>query len=588
MAYNDYNSNNSSEYFDEEYIDKVEDEFNFKECIVYAIDCRPSMLEPNEHDEIPLLVALKSIRSKCLDKINSRSNDQMAIILFGTLKNNNSANKEYIFVLQSLDTLDAPRIKEIDMLINNFSSVKKQYGSTDLLFPISDLFWVCSDILLSAPKLSTKRVILITDNDDPTNGNPIFRKTAIQRAKDLNNVKVECILLGLDRYDHDFDKDLFYKDICYFDDVEDEFEDKILSCTGKLNDLFEKIKSLQTTTRSEFRLPLQITPSLIIGIRGYNMIIEQKIGNPKYFCTSGEQLKEVKYITRWKCVDTNENVTQIDMKTSYNYGGEKVVFSKQDIEMIQTINEPGLRILGFRDSKALKANHQISHPYFIYPDESQYKEMNAIPKIVALLPQAEKLDKGDQTSPPGFQLIVLPFADEIRSIPPYTVPQGYEHASNTAKQLIEKFKITEGYNPMKYHNSYLQSHKNMIQKIALDSDDVFNDSIIPDYQFIESKLSDEIKAFKKYVGLDTIRLDDLMSANSSAKQKASPLDNELPYKKLKTEELTVPQHWKANTLNKVTNASLKEFLISVGVQPKKLKSELVCQVDGYLKIKLED
>jgi hypothetical protein len=30
----------------------------------------------------------------------------------------------------------------------------------------------------------------------------------------------------------------------------------------------------------------------------------------------------------------------------------------------------GLLVLGFREMKALKAYHQVSHPYFIYPDES--------------------------------------------------------------------------------------------------------------------------------------------------------------------------------------------------------------------------
>lgn len=34
----------------------------------------------------------------------------------------------------------------------------------------------------SAPKLSMKRVILITDNDDPTGGNSVYRRTAIQRV----------------------------------------------------------------------------------------------------------------------------------------------------------------------------------------------------------------------------------------------------------------------------------------------------------------------------------------------------------------------------------------------------------------------
>jgi hypothetical protein len=73
-------------------------------------------------------------------------------------------DRDHIYVLQTLDTPDAVRIKQLDSLIEgtclvNFSEkqttnrmnldisqLKDTYGSTDKLFPISDLFWICSDI----------------------------------------------------------------------------------------------------------------------------------------------------------------------------------------------------------------------------------------------------------------------------------------------------------------------------------------------------------------------------------------------------------------------------------------------------------
>jgi len=37
----------------------------------------------------------------------------------------------------------------------------------------------------------------------------------------------------------------------------------------------------------------------------------------------------------------------------------------------------------------------------------------------------EKLDElGNQIDPPGFQLIILPYADEIRQVPPHAEVQG--------------------------------------------------------------------------------------------------------------------------------------------------------------------
>lgn len=82
------------------------------------------------------------------------------------------------------------------------------------------------------------------------------------------------MLFGLDQADHPFDRFVFYKDIVQFPEFEDdqeekdEFNERILSSTGNLKDLFEKIKTFQTSTRSEFRLPFEIGPNLTIGIRG--------------------------------------------------------------------------------------------------------------------------------------------------------------------------------------------------------------------------------------------------------------------------------------------------------------------------------
>ncbi|KAF1805722.1 SPOC like C-terminal domain-containing protein [Mucor lusitanicus] len=606
-------------------------EFNLKELTIYAIDCRPSMLEADQDGDVPLLVTLKSIRAKIVDRIDSRPNDQIGIILFGTTEKNNAQDKDHVYILQPIDLIDAPRIKELDLLINNINLVKDRYGSSDAVFPFSDLLWVCSDIIANAnAKQYIRRIIIITNNEDPTDGNAHYRKTAIQRARDLKDSGTEIILFGLkESQDACFDPNLFYSDIVVFPDNDDkqeekdEFDDRILSSIGSLKDLFDKIKTIQTSARSEFRLPFEIGPNLTIGVRGYNMVLEQKIGTPKYYFAEGEQTQEVKSVTRWKCLDTNEFLTPIDIKKAYSYGGQDVVFTEDDVAAIQTVNQPGLLVLGFRDIAFLKSHYQVAHPYFIYPDESQYRgsksafflllnsmyqkekmaicsfvrRVNTIPKLVALLPQPEKLDElGNQVDPPGFQLIILPYADEIRQVPPHAEVHDYQEAADTMKSIIHTLKIRGGYDPAKYHNPYLVNHKNMIQRAALDTDPQEQvDNCVPNYELIESELSDEIDAFKRLVGLDTLSSQDILDsqAQSQARKRgasssgsAATASEGQPAKKLK--EMTIAEHWKSGTLEKVTNPSLKEFLISVNIHPKKLKKDLIDQVDGYLKVKAED
>lgn len=62
-----------------------QEEYNLKECTIYAIDCRPSMFSSENSQEAPFMIALKSIYSKLLKKINTRPNDQAGIVLFGTV-----------------------------------------------------------------------------------------------------------------------------------------------------------------------------------------------------------------------------------------------------------------------------------------------------------------------------------------------------------------------------------------------------------------------------------------------------------------------------------------------------------------------
>lgn len=86
----------------------------------------------------------------------------------------------------------------------------------------------------------------------------------------------------------------------------------------------------------------------------------------------------------------------------------------------------------------------------------------------------EKLDElGNQVDPPGFQLIILPYADEIRQVPPHAEVHGkrllvddkpsdtcwpqhryidYQEAADTMKSIIHTLKIRGGYDPAKYHN----------------------------------------------------------------------------------------------------------------------------------------
>jgi ATP-dependent DNA helicase 2 subunit 1 len=59
--------------------------------------------------------------------------------------------------------------------------------------------------------LASKRIFLITNQDNPNSDQPQYRSTTIQRTKDFLAMGIEIELFGLDKPGHKFDHSLFYE-----------------------------------------------------------------------------------------------------------------------------------------------------------------------------------------------------------------------------------------------------------------------------------------------------------------------------------------------------------------------------------------
>ncbi|KAG0817520.1 hypothetical protein G6F17_004559 [Rhizopus arrhizus] len=555
MTYEPTEDGNS--FFNEDQEEKDAEQYNQKECVLFVIDCNPTMFIKDEKREIPVKSALEKIRSSMLSKVLNQPTDQVGIVLFGTREKQNATDNESVYVLQTMDIPDASRIKEIDGFIQNISTLHDKYGSIDWEFPMSDLFWVCSDAFFGS-------------------------QMTYRTTKDLITTGVEIRLFGLQKDNKPFDPSLFYNAI-----LDDPTSDSF-SCHPKLEQLEAIVKSKRAKSRSQFHLPLKLSDHLSIGVTGYNMIIEQRISTAKYFYTAEDEVKEAIGTTRWICVDTNQPLTRMDIDYAFNYGGEKIVFSKKELEDIQTLSEPGILLLGFRDIKELEPHYQVTHPYFIYPDDT-VKRANTQPKIAALIPQEERKDReGNQIEPPGLQVVILPFADEIRSLPVLSTPKPNQEAIETAKEVVNKLYMKEGFDPNRYENPYIRNHNNMIQAIALETEfEPEVDTIIPNYELIEHEMTSVIDRFKEQVGLDNITEEELLSFAVGQKRKVIDQDLSDSYKKLKLEGQSVENLWEQGQLTKLTNDSLKNFLKENGIQPKKVKADLVAQVSEYLSKKFK-
>merc|ERR1712137_1316770 len=108
---------------------------------------------------------------------------------------------------------------------------------------------------------------------------------------------------------------------------------------------------------------------------------------------------------------------------------------------------------------------------------------NTAPYMVALLPQLEQFDDdGSQLTPPGFHVVYLPYADDIRRL---TLPKTQRASADQvekAKQVVKKLRIR--FDSRSFENPMLQKHYATLQALALDREQI---EAVPDYVLPDSE-----------------------------------------------------------------------------------------------------
>jgi ATP-dependent DNA helicase 2 subunit 1 len=205
------------------------------------------------------------------------------------------------------------------------------------------------------------------------------------------------------------------------------------------------------------------------------------------------------------------------------------------------------------------------------------------PRLVALLPQAEKLDEiGTQIKASGFNMIILPFADDIRHLRFDADDNDNEKVREAtvasheqidkAKALITKLVLPGGaFNPDSYDNPVLQSHYANLQALALDQeiDGQLEDCTLPAYDRIKLRAQQEISDFAQVIGLNEVAslIEDLPKAKKS--KQSDDFDPITAIAAVRSD---------SKALAKFTVNDLKSYLDSVGIKAKRVKAEIIEQI----------
>jgi ATP-dependent DNA helicase 2 subunit 1 len=179
----------------------------------------PSDSKKAEKDSA-ISAALKCAYQIMQQRIISSPKDMMGVLLFGTEQTrfqdddpNSQGGLAYphCYLLADLDVPAASDVRALKTIVEEEKEAK------NLLVPTKDpvsmhnvLFCANQIFTTKAPNFGSRRLFIITDQDNPHADDKALRSMAAVRAKDLYDLGVIIELFPISRPDHDFDRTKFY------------------------------------------------------------------------------------------------------------------------------------------------------------------------------------------------------------------------------------------------------------------------------------------------------------------------------------------------------------------------------------------
>ncbi|CAK8674751.1 unnamed protein product [Clavelina lepadiformis] len=574
--------------------------FGGRDSVIFAIDCCREMfeLDGENSEDTPFNRIIEAIHDMYLNKIITSDKDLHGIIFFGTKKNNSSSDFSNIFVWQKLDIPSVKSITELrDMQKINAADFDTQFGNESRK-QMSEVFWESLNMLSATSyKLAAKSLIVFTWNDNPHFGDNNAKKRAKTKAQDLHDHDVDIQVMSFNK---NFKYEPFYKDIISDPDSEDPFNENPIDC---IQNLYSFLLKKCTKQRTLSRIPLFIGDDIEISVGVYT--VARRTTKTAAISIDSSSNQEAKRSTNFIDTNTGEILLPSDIKLMQTWAGKEIVFEKEEIQNMRKIGKHGLHVLGFKPrSAAVKAWYHVRNSQFIYPNEERVKgsttlfhallvkclakdvvaicsytaRPNSPPRCVALLPQDEEInpETSEQITPPGFYVIFLPFADDIREVDfEPEQPKPTNEQIEAAENLVRKLKFT--YNPESFDNPAIQTHYKNLEAMALEKEqpDKIDDHTKPDTEIIDKKAGAYIQAFKQAVfppGYDPLKKATKHKSSSTASKGG---------KKPKEDMVDVKEYVSQGKLGKLTVQGLKEICRKYNIKGTGKKADIIQAIEDH-------
>lgn len=168
----------------------------------------------------PTTAALKCAYALMQQRIISNPNDMIGILLFGTEMSKfqreetsrGSLAYPHCYLFIDLDVPAAEDVKTLKALTIDDDDDSKELlkPSTEVVSMANLLFCANQIFTTKAPNFSSRRLFIITDNDNPHATDKAMRASATVRAKDLYDLGVTIDLFPISKPNQQFDRSKFY------------------------------------------------------------------------------------------------------------------------------------------------------------------------------------------------------------------------------------------------------------------------------------------------------------------------------------------------------------------------------------------
>jgi len=167
----------------------------------------------------PTSAALKCAYELMQQRIVSNPSDMIGILLYGTESSKFQEDPQarsgipfpHCYLLVDLGVPAAEDVKALRSLVEDPDEFSKLIVSSKEAVSMSNVFFCANQVFATrAPNFTSRRLFIVTNEDDPHESNKAMRSAAAVRAKDLYDLGVIIELFPIVRPGRDFDRGKFY------------------------------------------------------------------------------------------------------------------------------------------------------------------------------------------------------------------------------------------------------------------------------------------------------------------------------------------------------------------------------------------